>query len=69
MLICDRFEEDFAVIYDGDIKKDVPRNAVSEEVCEGDAVVLIDGVYYPDKEGTARLKNEARDLMRRLGLL
>lgn len=69
MLICDRFEEDFAVIYDGDIKLDIPREIVSNEVCEGDAVILVDGIYYPDKEQTEKLRDETSDLMRKLGLI
>lgn len=68
MLICDRFEEGFAVIYDDDRHFNVPESQVDTNVREGDAVVLSDGKYITDKSETERLKKQNLELMKKIGL-
>lgn len=69
MLICDRIEENFAVIYDDDKRIDVPLSQTDKSLREGDAVVLKDGIYYPDNEATQKQREKNTELMKKLGLL
>ena len=68
MIICDRFEGEFAVLYDDDKHFNVPTDKLSLEVKEGDVLYLDNGIYYPDKEKTEELRERNIRLMKKLGL-
>lgn len=58
MLIVDRIEENTAVIEDGESRFEVPAEALANDVKEGDAVFLENGVYRKDAEATEKRKQE-----------
>lgn len=66
MLIVDRISEGIAVIEDGEIYFEVPAEKLSEDVSEGDAVELIDGIYVKNKDETDRRRNEIIKLQNEL---
>lgn len=68
MIICDRFDGGFAVIYDDDKHYNVPRSKIASDVKEGDVLYLVNGIYYPDKEKTKEMREYNIQLMKRLGL-
>lgn len=58
MLIVDRISEGTAVIEDGESRFEVPAEALANDVKEGDAVSLENGVYRKDAEATEKRKQE-----------
>lgn len=67
MLTVDRFEENKAVIFDGDRQIIIDRDKLSPDVKEGDVIVLSDnGVYVPDKAETEQIRNDNLSLMQKL---
>lgn len=58
MLIVDRISEGTAVIEDGESRFEVPAEALANDVKEGDAVFLENGVYRKDAEATEKRKQE-----------
>lgn len=68
MIICDRFEGAFAVLYDEDRRFNVPTSKISPDVKEGDVLYPEDGIYYPDKEKTKEMRRRNSELLKKLGL-
>lgn len=58
MLIVDRISEGTAVIEDGESRFEVPAESLANDVKEGDAVSLENGVYRKDAEATEKRKQE-----------
>lgn len=58
MLIVDRISEGTAVIEDGESRFEVPAKSLANDVKEGDAVSLENGVYRKDAEATEKRKQE-----------
>lgn len=58
MLIVDRISEGTAVIEDGESRFEVPAESLANDVKEGDAVFLENGVYRKDAEATEKRKQE-----------
>lgn len=52
MLIIDRISDGIAVIEDEEKRFEVPRENLAGDVKEGDAVVLRNGIYVKDENGT-----------------
>lgn len=52
MLIVDRISDGIAVIEDGEKRFEVPRENLAGDVKEGDVVVLQNGIYVKDGNGT-----------------
>lgn len=66
MLIVDRISEGTAVIEDGESRFEVPAKNLAEDVKEGDAVYLSDGVYRKDADATEKRKREIINLQNSL---
>lgn len=66
MLIVDRISESTAVIEDGESRFEVPAKKLAEDVKEGDAVYLADGVYRKDADATEKRKREIINLQNSL---
>ncbi len=66
MLILDRFEENFAVIENGDEMISVSRELVSADAREGDVLTEMDGRYFPDKEETQKRRERITRLQNSL---
>ena len=66
MLILDRFEENFAVIENGDEMISVSRELVSVDAREGDVLTEMDGRYFPDKEETQKRRERITRLQNSL---
>jgi len=61
--IVDRFENEYAVIeMDSGKTVDVPRNQVSPEVKEGDAVELHAGIWQPNQAETEKRRETIKRL-------
>lgn len=58
MLIVDRISEGTAVIEDGESRFEVSAESLANDVKEGDAVFLENGVYRKDVEATEKRKQE-----------
>lgn len=58
MLIIDRIEDGFAVIEDEDRHFEVAVTELAEDVREGDAVILENGVYIKDISAAEKLRGE-----------
>lgn len=52
MLIIERIEDGIAVIENGDERFEVPAEKLSENIGEGDVVVLQNDIYIKDENGT-----------------
>lgn len=52
MLIVDRISDSIAVIEDGEKRFEVSRENLDSDVKEGDVVVLQNGIYVKDGNGT-----------------
>jgi len=61
MIILDRFEGDYAVIeIDGEMV-DVKKCLVDTKVREGDVLIIVDGIYHKDDQGTKKRKQYIED--------
>lgn len=66
MLIVDRIEENTAVIEDGDVRFEVPREALGSDVKEGDVVVLQNEKYIRDENGTEERRKKIIEMQNNL---
>ncbi|MBE6861678.1 MAG: DUF3006 domain-containing protein [Ruminococcus sp.] len=66
MIIFDRAEGSIAVLEEDGEMKNVSRELVAENACAGDVLVLIDGIYVPDKEATEHRREQLRNKFSRL---
>ena len=62
MLIIDRISEGIAVIEDGESRFEVSAEMLSEDVKEGDAVVLCGDKYVRDENATAERRKKIIEL-------
>ena len=53
MIILDRFEGDFAVIYEDDALKNIPKELVDINAKEGTVLIKKENKYYLDEKNTA----------------
>ncbi len=60
MIIFDRAEGGIAVLEEDGEMKTVSSELVAENACEGDVLVLSEGIYVPDKEATDLRREEMR---------
>ncbi|MFD0868751.1 DUF3006 domain-containing protein [Paenibacillus residui] len=61
--IVDRFEGNYVVIEVDGQTKDVPRNEVDPDVKDGDVVILVDGLWRKDPQGTKERMEQIKKLM------
>ncbi len=66
MLIIDRISEGIAVIEDGENYFEVPRKMLAENIREGDVVVLQNGIYVKDENGTEERRKKIIELQNNL---
>ncbi|MDE7288111.1 MAG: DUF3006 domain-containing protein [Oscillospiraceae bacterium] len=66
MLIVDRISEGVAVIEDGENRFEVPRQMLSENIREGDVVVLRDDIYVKDENGTDERRKKIIEMQNNL---
>ena len=66
MLIIDRITESIAVIEDGENYFEVPRKMLSENIREGDVVVLRDDIYVKDENGTEERRKKIIEMQNNL---
>ena len=66
MLILERFENDTAIIENGDSFIKIPRTKVDQNACEGDVLIEIEGFYTADKDETKKRRNEILKLQNSL---
>lgn len=62
LLIIDRISEGIAVIENGDSRFEVPASSLAENVGEGDAVTLENGLYVIDENGTEERRKKIIEL-------
>ncbi|MEE1026937.1 MAG: DUF3006 domain-containing protein [Acutalibacteraceae bacterium] len=53
MIILDRFEGDFAVIYEEDVLKNIPKDLVEKKAKEGSVLIKKENKYFLDEKNTA----------------
>ena len=66
MLILERFEENIAVIENGDSQIKTDRKNVSENAVEGDVLIENNGRYEVDKNQTEKRRSEILKLQNSL---
>lgn len=66
MLIIDRISEGIAVIEDGENYFEIPRIMLSDNLKEGDAIVLRDGIYVKDENGTEERRKKIIEMQNNL---
>ena len=66
MLIIDRITEGIAVIEDGENRFEVPRKLLSENIREGDVVVLQNDIYIKDENGTEERRKKIIEMQNNL---
>ena len=62
MLIIDRFENDTAVVENGEEMTDIPRSLLPENAREGDVIIKSGGGYIIDNASTEKRRQEILDL-------
>ena len=66
MIIVDRIEEGFAVVYFGDEKRVIPLSDLPEGVREGSVLKHSSEGFVPDPEAEAERRRQISQKMRRL---
>ncbi len=66
MIIYDRKEGGIVIIEDDGIIKSVDGALVDDTACEGDVLVMREGIYVPDKEVTEKRREAMRSRFGRL---
>lgn len=66
MIIVDRIEEEIAVVYFGEIKRDIPVSELPEGVHEGSVLRTTDNGYVLDHEAEAARRKQLAERTRRL---
>ena len=62
MIILDRFEGDFAVIYEDDALKNIPKELVDINAKEGTVLIKKENKYYLDEKNTAVRRKKIAEL-------
>lgn len=58
MIIVDRIEGGFAVVYNENKREDIPLEKLPQTVREGDVLVFCEGGYRIDEQAVQKLKEE-----------
>ncbi len=66
MLIIERFEDDKAVIEDGDSHFSIDRDRLPHNAKEGDVIALKDGIYVVDRDTTNERRRRITELQNSL---
>lgn len=66
MIILDRFEGDFAVIYEDDALKNIPKELVDINAKEGTVLIKKENKYYLDEKNTAVRRKKIAELQESL---
>ena len=66
MIILDRFEGDFAVIYEDDALKNIPKELVDINAKEGTVLIKKENKYYLDEKNTAVRREKIVELQESL---
>ncbi len=66
MLILERFEGNIAIIEDDDIHFEVEKEKLSDDVKEGDVLILCDDIYCTDIIETQKRRNKIKNLQKSL---
>lgn len=66
MTIIDRFEGKYAVLETENGMKNVLRDMLPEEACEGDVVELKNGAYTINKKAAEKRRRELREKLKKL---
>ena len=66
MIILDRFEGDFAVIYEDDDLKNIPKELVDINAKEGTVLIKKENKYYLDEKNTAVRRKKIAELQESL---
>ena len=66
MIILDRFEGDFAVIYEDDALKNIPKELVDINAKEGTVLIKNENKYYLDEKNTAVRRKKIAELQESL---
>ena len=65
-VIIDRFEGDFAVIYEDDALKNIPKELVDINAKEGTVLIKKENKYYLDEKNTAVRRKKIAELQESL---
>ncbi|MBQ4130754.1 MAG: DUF3006 domain-containing protein [Clostridia bacterium] len=66
MIIVDRFENDFAVIEENGVMKNIPRSLLGDGVTEGSVIVKKGEKYFLDEKNSAARRKEIAELQNSL---
>ena len=66
MIILDRVEGDFAVIYEDDALKNIPKELVDINAKEGTVLIKKENKYYLDEKNTAVRREKIAELQESL---
>ena len=66
MIIIDRFEGDYAVIYQDDALKNIPKELVDINAKEGTVLIKKENKYYLDEKNTAVRREKIAELQESL---
>ena len=66
MIILDRFEGDFAVIYEDDALKNISKELVDINAKEGTVLIKKENKYYLDEKNTAVRRKKIAELQESL---
>lgn len=66
MIILDRFEGDFAVIYEDDALKNIPKELVDINAKEGTVLIKKENKYFLDEKNTAVRREKIAELQESL---
>lgn len=62
MIILDRFEGDFAVIFEDDVLKNIHKDLVEKKAKEGSVLVKKENKYFLDEKNTAVRRKKIAEL-------
>ena len=66
MIVVDRIEDGFAVVYSGDVRKDIPLRELPQGVHEGRVLRDVPGGYELDEAAEQERRRAISEKMRRL---
>ena len=66
MIVVDRIEDGFAVVYSGDVRKDIPLSELPQGVLEGSILRDVPGGYELDEAAEQERRRAISEKMRRL---
>ena len=66
MIILDRFENDFAVVEDNGVMKNIPKSLLVGDIKAGSVLIKIGEEYFLDQKNTAARRKEIAELQNSL---